>query len=70
MSHGLYSSLRQGEARLSQVQRLYLTLFVTREYQRMQPCLVLDQGYTIPQARMSLGVTESAIVRWLNQLVR
>jgi len=37
MSHGLCSSLLQGETRLSPVQRLYLTLFVTREYQRMQP---------------------------------
>jgi len=40
------------------------------EFKQEAASLVLDQGYTIPQARMSLGVTESAIVRWLNQLVR
>jgi len=29
---------------------------------------VLDQGYTIPQASVSLGIGESAIRRWVNQL--
>ncbi len=30
--------------------------------------MVLDQGYTIPQASVSLGIGESAIRRWVNQL--
>lgn len=29
---------------------------------------MLDQGYTIPQASTSLGVGESAIRRWVQQL--
>jgi transposase len=30
--------------------------------------LVLDQGYTISQAGVSLGVGETAIRRWIDQL--
>ena len=38
------------------------------EFKQEAASLVLDQGYTIPQASVSLGVGESAIRRWVNQL--
>lgn len=38
------------------------------EFKQEAASLVLDQGYTIPQAIVSLGVGESAIRRWVNQL--
>ncbi|RCW60376.1 transposase [Marinobacter nauticus] len=38
------------------------------EFKQEAASLVLDQGYTIPQASTSLGVGESAIRRWVKQL--
>ncbi|WP_085985283.1 IS3 family transposase [Marinobacter algicola] len=38
------------------------------EFKQEAASLVLDQGYTIPQASVSLGIGESAIRRWVNQL--
>jgi transposase len=38
------------------------------EFKQEAASLVLDQGYTIPQASVSLGIGESAIQRWVNQL--
>ena len=38
------------------------------EFKQEAARLVLDQGYTIPQACVSLGIGESAIRRWVNQL--
>jgi len=38
------------------------------EFKQEAASLVLDQGYTIPQASVSLGVGESAIRRWVQQL--
>ena len=40
----------------------------TPEFKQEAASLVLDQGYTIPQASTSLGVGESAIRRWVQQL--
>lgn len=38
------------------------------EFKQEAASLVLDQGYTIPQTSVSLGIGESAIRRWVNQL--
>ncbi|WP_372966723.1 IS3 family transposase [Marinobacter sp.] len=38
------------------------------EFKQEAASLVLDQGYTIPQASVSLGIGESAIRRWVSQL--
>lgn len=38
------------------------------EFKQEAASLVLDQGYTIPRASVSLGIGESAIRRWFNQL--
>ncbi|SFX25160.1 transposase [Marinospirillum alkaliphilum DSM 21637] len=38
------------------------------EFKQEAASLVLDQGYSIQQACVSLGVGESAIRRWVNQL--
>ena len=40
----------------------------TPEFKQEAASLVLDQGYTIAQASMSLGVGESALRRWVQQL--
>ncbi len=40
----------------------------TPEFKREAASLVLDQGYTIAQASMSLGVGEGALRRWVQQL--
>ncbi|WP_349343457.1 IS3 family transposase [Marinobacter sp. MMG032] len=40
----------------------------TPEFKQEAASLVLDQGYTIAQASMSLGVVESALRRWVQQL--
>jgi Transposase and inactivated derivatives len=40
----------------------------TPEFKQEAASLVLDQGYTIPQASTSLGVGESAVRRWVQQL--
>lgn len=40
----------------------------TPEFKQEAASLVLDQGYTIPQASTSLGVVESALRRWIKQL--
>ena len=39
------------------------------EFKQEAASLVLDQGYTIPQASVSLGVGESAVRRWVQQLM-
>ena len=38
------------------------------EFKQEAASLVLDQGYSYPQACTSLGVGESALRRWVNQL--
>jgi transposase len=38
------------------------------EFKQEAASLVLDQGYTISQAGVSLGVVETAIRRWIDQL--
>ncbi|MDO6443457.1 IS3 family transposase [Marinobacter sp. 2_MG-2023] len=38
------------------------------EFKQEAASLVLDQGHTIPQASVSLGIGASAIRRWVNQL--
>ena len=38
------------------------------EFKQEAASLVLDQGYTILQASVSLGIGESAIRRWVKQL--
>ena len=38
------------------------------EFKQEAASLVLDQGYTIAQACTSLGVGESALRRWVQQL--
>ena len=40
----------------------------TPEFKQEAASLVLDQGYTIAQACTSLGVVESALWRWVQQL--
>ena len=40
----------------------------TVEFKRDTAMLVLDQGYSIKQARESMGVGESALRRWVAQL--
>lgn len=40
----------------------------TPEFKQEAASLVLDQGYTVPQASTSLGVVESALRRWVKQL--
>lgn len=38
------------------------------EFKRDAACLVLDQGYSIAEAVKSLGVGETALRRWVEQL--
>lgn len=40
----------------------------TPEFKQEAASLVLDQGYSITDARESLGVSESALRRWVSQL--
>jgi len=40
----------------------------TPEFKREAACLVLDQGYSHTEAARSLGLVESALRRWVNQL--
>lgn len=40
------------------------------EFKQEAASLVLDQGYSIPQACTSLGVGESALRRWVDQLAQ
>lgn len=40
----------------------------TPEFKREAECLVLDQGYSHTEATRSLGLVESALRRWVNQL--
>ena len=40
----------------------------TPEFKREAACLVLDQGYSHIEAAQSLGLVESALRRWVNQL--
>ena len=38
------------------------------EFKHEAACLVLDQGYSIPEASRSLDVGETALRRWVQQL--
>ncbi|MGF1706282.1 transposase, partial [Enterovibrio baiacu] len=38
------------------------------EFKLEAACLVLDQGYSIPEASRSLNVGETALRRWIKQL--
>ena len=38
------------------------------EFKHEAACLVLDQGYSIPEAYRSLDVGETALRRWVDQL--
>ena len=40
----------------------------TTEFKHEAACLVLDQGYSIPEASRSLDVGETALRRWVKQL--
>ncbi|MCU5781135.1 transposase [Alcanivorax balearicus MACL04] len=40
----------------------------TAEFKQEAAGLVLDQGYTVPQASASLGVVKSVLRRWVKQL--
>src|SRR5690625_5337244 len=40
----------------------------TPEFKKEAACLVLDQGYSVAQACTSLGVGETAMRRWVQQL--
>ncbi len=40
----------------------------TTEFKQEAACLVLDQGYSIPEASRSLDVGETALRRWVKQL--
>jgi transposase-like protein len=44
------------------------TSFFSAEFKREAAGLVLDQGYSHIEASRSLGVVESALRRWVNQL--
>jgi len=37
------------------------------EFKHETACLVLDQGYSIPEASRSLDVGETALRRWIQQ---
>ncbi len=38
------------------------------EFKREAACLVFGHGYSHPEAARSLGLVESALRRWVNQL--
>ena len=38
------------------------------EFKHEAACLVLDQGYSVPEAYRSLDVGETALRRWVDQL--
>ena len=40
----------------------------TTEFKQEAACLVLDQGYSIPEASRSLDIGETALRRWVKQL--
>jgi len=40
----------------------------TTEFKRESACLVLEQGYTINEASLAVGVGETALRRWVDQL--
>ncbi len=40
----------------------------TTEFKRESACLVLEQGYTINEARLAVGVGETVLRRWVDQL--
>lgn len=40
----------------------------TTEFKHEAACLVLDKGYTLPEASRSLNVGETALRRWVQQL--
>ena len=42
--------------------------YFTSEFKREAASLVLDQGYSHIEAARSLGLVESALRRWVNQL--
>jgi len=40
----------------------------TKEFKRETACLVLDQGYSVTEARRSIGIGETTLRRWVEQL--
>jgi len=40
----------------------------TPEFKREAACLVLDEGYSVPEACRSLDVGETGLRRWVDQL--
>ncbi len=38
------------------------------EFKQEAACLVLDQGYSVPEACRALGIGETALRRWVKQL--
>ncbi len=40
----------------------------TSEFKQESACLVLDQGYTMPEASRAVDVGESTLRRWVDQL--
>jgi transposase len=40
----------------------------TAEFKQEAACLVLDQGYAVPEASRSLDVGENVLRRWVKQL--
>lgn len=42
----------------------------TAEFKLEAACLVLDQGYSVTEACLALGVGETALRRWVSQLER
>lgn len=40
----------------------------TTEFKQEAACLIVDQGYTYPEACRSLDITPSALRRWVDQL--
>lgn len=40
----------------------------TLEFKQESACLVLDQGYKVAEASQAVGVGESTLRRWVNQL--
>ncbi len=40
----------------------------TTEFKRESACLVIEQGYSINEASLAVGVGETALRRWVEQL--
>lgn len=53
---------------LSEVSNEQKPSYFSTEFKQEAASLVLDQGYSVPQACKSLGVGETALRRWVQQL--